>query len=219
MIAACDRSLGTTTATTPISQAQKPNESALNNHSEPRNKNALIRLALLFTGLLLLFYINRQSTWLSNIDPQTVREAVQQWGELGLAIYALAFIVGLLLYVPGTVFIVVAGLIYGPFWGSVIALLVANLAIFISFNLIRWLGGAATAEDIHPWLSKRLNAISRHPVRTIAFLRVFLWTAPALNYLLALTTVEQRHHLLGSFLGSAIPIITIVLASDYLLMR
>lgn len=179
----------------------------------------MVRITILLIALLLLFYFVQQTAWLSSIDPNRVRAIVQQWGELGIVIYALAFTAGLLLYVPGTIFIVVAGLMYGPFWGSLIAIVVANLSIFISFNLIRWLGGTSTAGSVHPALNARLKKISRQPVMTIAFLRTFLWTAPALNYLLALTAVEQRHHMVGTLLGTLIPIVTIVLASDWFLMQ
>lgn len=185
---------------------------------KPASKR-LIRIAIVLAALLLLFYLVRQSDWLSTIDPSTVREIVQQWGELGIVIYVLTFTVGLLLYVPGTIFIVVAGLLYGPLWGCLIAFVVANFAVFISFNLIRWLGGTSTASELHPALNARLKKISRQPVMTVAFLRTFLWTAPVLNYVLALTAVEQRHHMLGTLLGTLVPIVTIVLASDWFLMQ
>ncbi|MFK7733131.1 MAG: VTT domain-containing protein [Pseudomonadales bacterium] len=170
-------------------------------------------------ALVLLFYFVKQSAWFNSIDPEGVRATVQQWGELGIVIYTLVFTAGLLLYVPGTIFIVVAGLLYGPYWGSVIAFVVANFAVLISFNLIRWLGGTSTGSDTPVWLSLRLKRLNHQPVMTIAFLRTFLWTAPALNYLLALTAVEQRHHMLGTLLGTALPVITIVLASDWFLMQ
>lgn len=179
----------------------------------------LVRVALVVLSLLYLFYIVRQSDWLSNIDPGAVRELVHQWGELGLLIYALAFTAGLLLYVPGTIFIVVAGVLYGPFWGSMIAFIAANIAVLISFNLVRWLGGTPRSSDIHPALDARLKKLSRQPVLTVAFLRTFLWTAPALNYMLALTSLQQRHHLIGTLLGTLAPIVTIVLASDWFLVQ
>lgn len=182
-------------------------------------ENHKLRIVILVAALLLLFVLVRQSDWLTNIDPGTVRETVQQWGQLGIVIYALVFTAGILLYVPGTLFIVVAGLIYGPLWGSLIAFVVANFAIFVSFNLVRRLGGTSGSSDLPPWLSKRMQAISRQPVMTVAFLRTFLWTAPALNYLLALTAVEQRQHLAGTLLGTFAPIVIIVLASDWFLMQ
>lgn len=178
-----------------------------------------MRLTLLLCALIALFYVVRQSTWLSSIDPIAVRETVQQWGQLGIVIYAIAFTAGLLLYVPGTLFIVVAGLLYGPLWGSVIAIIVGNLAVFVSFNLIRWIGGTSSESEIPVWLSKRMKTLNRQPIKTIAFLRTFLWTAPVLNYLMALSPVAQRSHFWGTLLGTLAPIVFIVLASDWLLIR
>lgn len=179
----------------------------------------LLQITLVVLFLLLLFFFVRQSEYLNNVNPGAVRELVHEWGELGILIYALVFTAGLLLYVPGTIFIVVAGLLYGPVWGSLIAFVVANVAVFISFNLVRWLGGTTRSSDMHPALDARLKKIKRQPIMTVAFLRTFLWTAPVLNYLLALTTVEQRQHLLGTLLGTLAPIVTIVLASDWFLMQ
>ena len=185
---------------------------------DPRSTR-VVRLTILIAALLLLFIAAGQSTWLSSIDPLYVRETIQSWGQLGVLIYALGFSIGLLLYVPGTIFIVAAGVIYGPLWGSVIAFVVANIAVFVSFNLIRWLGGQPATNEIHPWLATRLKNIRRQPVQTIAFLRIFLWTAPALNYLLALTSVDQRHHLLGTLLGTLLPVLVLVVSSDWLLVN
>jgi len=76
-----------------------------------------------------------------------------------------------------------------------------------TFFLVRALGADALRELSSP-LARRLFArLDAHPVRSVALLRVFFQTLPALNYALALAGLRFRDYLLGTLIGLPGPLI------------
>ncbi|MGI9284944.1 MAG: TVP38/TMEM64 family protein [Pseudomonadales bacterium] len=185
----------------------------------PRFYSSRFRLPLLVFVLLGLYVFARQSGILENANPYEIRAMVQQWGAYGVLLYVMLFCVGLLLYVPGTLFIIASGLVYGQWWGTLIAFIGANIGITVSFLVVRFVGGTPSEKELHPVINRLVSTLHSSPIKNIAIMRVFLWTAPALNYLLALTAVSPRHHLLGSLIGTIIPVAVMVYLTDWLLLR
>ena len=62
-----------------------------------------------------------------------------------------------------------------------------------------------------------MGRLDQKPVQTIFILRLFLFTAPALNAVLALCRVRFRDHLWGTLLGSLVPTATVVIMTDWVL--
>lgn len=144
---------------------------------------------------------------------------VEQWGVYGVILYTALFSIGLFLYVPGTAFIIAAGLVYGKLWGIPVALLGANVAINISFFTVRLIGGTPLAQHTHPIVHKVMSRLHSHPIAKIALLRLLFWTAPGLNYLLALSAVRPWQHFVGTLLGTIIPVAATVYLTDWLMLR
>ncbi len=48
--------------------------------------------------------------------------------------------------------------------------------------------------------------LDARPVASVALLRVFFQTVPALNYTLALSGIRFRHYMIGTLLGLPLPI-------------
>ncbi len=150
-----------------------------------------------------------------------MRLAVGEMGVLGVVLYVLLFCAGLVLSVPGIIFMVVGGLAWGKFYGALVALLGANLAIIFSFTVVRRFHGEGFEADKvdNAFLKKMLHGLERHPVRTMVIARFFLSTAPGLNYGFALSSVSDRQHLIGTLIGTVVPVTSIVFFSDWLLLQ
>ncbi|MDA8478914.1 TVP38/TMEM64 family protein [Citrobacter sp. Awk 4] len=69
-----------------------------------------------------------------------LQEIVRQCGVLGYTLYILLFIIATLCLMPGSVLVIVGGVVFGPVWGTLLSLLAATLASSLSFLLARWLG-------------------------------------------------------------------------------
>ena len=58
----------------------------------------------------------------------------------GYTLYILLFIVAALCLIPGSILVIVGGVLFGPVTGTLISLVAATVASALSFLLARWLG-------------------------------------------------------------------------------
>jgi uncharacterized membrane protein YdjX (TVP38/TMEM64 family) len=108
------------------------------------------------------------------------------------------------------VFVAAAVFVWGPVPGFVLGYLVGNLSVNLHFLLLRWIGGRPLAASASGrrwrWVQRQLEGLERHPVRVVVLLRLVAFMAPALNTLLALTSLRARDHLTGTAIGLLLPI-------------
>ncbi len=130
---------------------------------------------------------------------------IHGFGPAGAVVYALVYVTGTVLLVPGTALTAGAGLIYGTVIGTLIVSPASVLGATLSFLIARHF-----ARD---WVESKLEkyprfkgidrAIEKNGFKTILLLRlqpVFIPFA-LLNYALGLTSVRLRDYVLASWLG------------------
>nr|WP_255581417.1 TVP38/TMEM64 family protein [Kluyvera sp. EC_51] len=71
-----------------------------------------------------------------------LQELVRQSGALGYVIYITLFILATVCLLPGSVLVLVGGIAFGPWLGTLLSLIAATVASALSFLLARWLGRA-----------------------------------------------------------------------------
>jgi uncharacterized membrane protein YdjX (TVP38/TMEM64 family) len=182
-----------------------------------RSPKKLVRLGVLVAFIVGLAIAGKQSGLVDELDIDELRRAIDDAGTYGVVAYLAFFVVGVLVHVPGWVFLGAGILAFGKVAGFFICLFGAVLAVSVSFFVVRAVGGKALAEIERPVVRKVLAKLETHPVRTVALLRVFLWVSPPLNYTLALTNLGFRDYLIGSALGLFPPIVAAALFFDWLL--
>ena len=159
--------------------------------------------------------------WATGLTEQFTQENIRHLlagrGVPGLLAFGGVFAAAQLLRVPSPVFIVAAVAVYGKNTGAVIALLGALTSAAVSFAAVRALAGHALAGVAHPMIRRSLNHLDRHPIMTVALLRLTFQTAPPLNYALAMTAIHWRNHLLGCALGLPLPVVVMAWLFDWLL--
>ena len=109
--------------------------------------------------------------------------------------------------------------VQNPLWGILIALLGANVAINASFFCVRMIGGSPLERQTAPFIRKVIENLQASPILNVALLRLFFWTAPGLNYVLALSPIKALEHFLGTLLGTAIPVAVTVYLTDWLMLK
>jgi uncharacterized membrane protein YdjX (TVP38/TMEM64 family) len=175
-----------------------------------------VRPALLITILGGLFIAGKYTGIIDELSIEGLRTKVESTGPLGFFFYVAIFCVGLLLYMPGTLFVAAGILAYGKLLGFLLAGIGSLVSISVSFFLVRAVGGQAFAEIKKPLVKKILGKLEERPITTIAILRCILWLNPALNYTLALSSVRYRDYLLGSVIGLIPPLLAAALAIDWI---
>lgn len=71
-----------------------------------------------------------------------LQDVVRQSGTLGYALYIALFILATVCLLPGSVLVLVGGMVFGPWLGTLLSLIAATVASALSFLLARWLGRA-----------------------------------------------------------------------------
>ena len=186
------------------------------NDVRPKFNWQTYRLPILFLFIAAGYLYGQKSGLIDSINPEGIRQTVQSWGGFGIFFYLSLFCVGQLLYIPGMFFVVIAGFIYGQFWGVAIALLGATMAISVSFYVARLVGGTPLAQAKRPLLVKLLSGLHQKPIRNIALMRLIVSTAPWLSVLLALSSISYRQYIIGSVLGFITPIVATVYFTEVL---
>ena len=144
---------------------------------------------LYFTGLSEDFSIDK------------LQRIVKDAGAWGVIVYLLLFSLCLMMYFPGTLFIFIAVMLYGPIWGTVLAYVGAILASGSNFILVRKIGGQPIEKIKNKHFLKVASKIDEHPVKTVFWIRVIFWLAPYITYFLAFSSIKQSKYHLGNAIG------------------
>ena len=165
-----------------------------------------VRLASVLAFLAVLWVAVHFSGIGQHFTTQFVHDVFVSHPVIGLLVFVLLFSVGNLIQVPGWVFLAAAVLTLGQFWGAMATYLAASTACWVTFVLIRLLGGNALRSFEGPLAQRLFARLDTHPVQSMALLRLLFQTAPALNYALAMSGVGLRSYLIGTLLGLPLPI-------------
>lgn len=131
-------------------------------------------------------------------------EAVRALGGMGVGLYAVCFVIGSLMFVPAASLAAIAGLLYGPMWGTLLISPVGIVSATLAFAI-----GRTVAR---PWVRRRLTARPRlaavdMAVATGGFRIVFLLRLASivpfapLSYVLGASRISGRDFVLASWLG------------------
>lgn len=163
----------------------------------------LILLAV-FIGLLLGAF--ELSGLRGHFTLAALHDALVEHPVGGLLLFVALFSLGNLLHIPGLLFLVAAVLALGRVAGGAMTYVAACVSCVTSFALIRLLGGDALRLIKGRLAGSLMARLDAHPVRSVLLLRLMFQTLPTLNYVLALSGVRFRSHLVGTLLGLPLPI-------------
>ena len=171
-----------------------------------------VRLTLLALFLFGVYVIGRATGFTEHLTVEGIRESMRAAGIWGFFVFVVAFTVGQLLYIPGFVFVAVAGLAYGPVWGSVASIIAATVSVGVSFFIVRTIGGQPLTEINKPFLKKWIDRLEEQPLRSMIVIRMFLWAIPPVNYTLAMSGVTFRDYMIAAIIGMTPPFVFISVA-------
>ena len=151
-------------------------------------------------GMLLLgsavawVYFHRQNLALADLEAW-----ISAQGSLAPALFVLAYAVGTVLFVPGSLMTLAGGAVFGPVWGTALNLAGATLGALLAFLVARYL-----AAD---WVTRASGARLRHIIRGVeaegwrfvALVRLVpLFPFNLLNYALGLTGIRLAEYLVAT---------------------
>ncbi|MFW5925253.1 MAG: TVP38/TMEM64 family protein [Myxococcota bacterium] len=163
-----------------------------------------------------LFLVGHATGLTDDMDADRVRRWVLEAGAWGVLLFLVLFSVGELMHVPGLVFVAAATYLYDGAGAILVALFGAITSVTVSFVVVRTVGGQPLGRIRWKFIRRMLAHLDERPITVVFLLRLVLWLAPIVNYVLAMSRVRFREYLVGSALGLAIPITAIALLLERL---
>lgn len=165
-------------------------------------KPSRLRWTLLAVVVVALFVATRLlpvGDWLRGFQSWVADQGI--WGGV---IYGIVYTVAVLLFVPGSILTIGAGLVFGLLWGTVIVSLASTTAAAVAFLIARYLARARV--EALAKRNKRFHAIDQaireKGWRVVALLRLSpLVPFSVSNYLYGLTPVSLGPYVLASWIA------------------
>lgn len=161
-------------------------------------RRALPRLALvaLLAAAGILLALNRQ-----HLDAQAIEGFVRGLGPWGPAAHVVLFAIGTLLFVPGALFALIGGALFGPLWGTVLNLAGATLGATLAFLAAQYVVGDWVRRRTGRRLETLVTGVEAEGWRFVALARLVpLFPFNLTNYALGLTRIPLPHYVLASLI-------------------
>jgi uncharacterized membrane protein YdjX (TVP38/TMEM64 family) len=168
-------------------------------------KNARLLLALAVASMLAVAY--RAGLFADFSDPARAKATLLGLGPWGYVAFVLAYAALQPFGVPGTVFILVAPLIWP--WPTAFALSMAGTmaASVIGFSFARFIARDWLAPRVPARFRRYDEALARRAFATVCLLRFLFWMPQALHIFFGVSRVSFATHFWGSLVGYTPPLL------------
>jgi uncharacterized membrane protein YdjX (TVP38/TMEM64 family)/rhodanese-related sulfurtransferase len=153
--------------------------------------------------LFLSLAIAAGAMWLvlirDRIDPALIEDLTRDLGVWAPLAYITLFAVGTVLFVPGAIFGLAGGALFGPLWGTILNLVGATLGATATFLVARYLAGDWVRRKAAGGLGRLVAGVETEGWRFVAFVRLVpLFPFNLTNYALGLTRIPLAHFVLAT---------------------
>jgi len=163
----------------------------------PMNNNHMMRIVLLLgmvTAVTLVVIYRDQ------IDAAALENWVRDAGAVAPLLFILVYALAAILFIPGTIFTLAGGALFGPVLGTLYNLTGATLGATLAFLIARYLAADMVANKAGGRIKQLINGVEAEGWRFVAFVRLVpLFPFILMNYALGLTRLRLLHYIIASF--------------------
>jgi uncharacterized membrane protein YdjX (TVP38/TMEM64 family)/rhodanese-related sulfurtransferase len=151
-------------------------------------------LALLLVAAVAWAAIHRDQINLETLDSWLA--SIGSWAPIGyMIIYALATVA----FVPGAIFALIGGVLFGPVWGSLWNLLGGTLGATLAFLVARYIVGDWVRHKAGGLIKRLIDGVDAEGWRFVAFVRLVpLFPFNLSNYVLGLTRIPLHQYIIAT---------------------
>ena len=125
-----------------------------------------------------------------HLDPTAIDEWLARFGALAPPAHVLAYAVGAVVFLPGAVFALAGGALFGPFWGTVFNLLGATTGATFALLVARYVVRDWVSERMGEGLKRLIAGVDAEGWRFVAFVRLVpLFPFTLTNYALGVSRI------------------------------
>jgi len=166
-----------------------------------RARKALPRLVLLAAVIVGIVFavLNRDS-----IDSAALEAWITQFGPWAPIVFFCAYVLATVLFLPGLLFTLAAGALFGPYVGTLIALVGATVGATIAFLIARYVLADWIAARTPARVQRVIEGVEDEGWRFVAMTRLIPFIPfNALNYALGLTRIRLVSYAVASIIFMA----------------
>jgi uncharacterized membrane protein YdjX (TVP38/TMEM64 family) len=155
-----------------------------------------ILLAAVLAAAVAWALVNRD-----RLDAAALEDWIQGLGVLGPVLFVGIYALATVLFLPGSIFSMTGGMLFGPVWGTLYNLTGATIGATIAFAIARYLASDWVARKAGGRLGRLAAGVESEGWRFVALVRLVpLFPFNLLNYALGLTRIRLSHYVLASFI-------------------
>jgi uncharacterized membrane protein YdjX (TVP38/TMEM64 family)/rhodanese-related sulfurtransferase len=152
-------------------------------------------LALLVTAAAWIAFHKDQ------LDAARIDALIASAGPWGPLLHILLFAIGTVAFMPGIIFAVAGGALFGPVWGTMCNLLGATLGATAAFLVARYVAGDWVERRAGGLLKRLIEGVDAEGWRFVALVRLVpLFPFNLSNYALGLTRISIRQYVLATII-------------------
>lgn len=133
-----------------------------------------------------------------------LQASIASWGLAAPVILILIYIAATIAFVPSVILTLASGLAFGPWLGTLYALIGATVSALLAFIIARQIA-TSTIEGLiskRPWFNRFKNNIEANGFNYMLFVRLVpVFPFNGLNYACGLVPLRLKDFLIGSFVG------------------
>jgi uncharacterized membrane protein YdjX (TVP38/TMEM64 family)/rhodanese-related sulfurtransferase len=153
-----------------------------------------IALALLIAAMAGWASYHRDQINLRTLDAWLA--SLGLWAPIG---YVMLFAMATVAFVPGVVFSLAGGALFGPLWGSLWNLTGATLGATLAFLIARYIAAGWVARRAGGLLKRLIDGVDAEGWCFVAFVRLVpLFPFNLSNYVLGLTRISLHHYVIAT---------------------
>jgi len=135
------------------------------------------------------------------LDSATVDAWVKDAGLIGPILFIVSYAIGTVLLIPGPLFLLVGGALYGPIYGTFYCLTGVMIGSAMAFLIARFIASDWLEEKIGGRLKRLKEGVEKEGWRFVAFLRLVpVFPSIVINYALGLTRIKFSHYFFISYI-------------------
>lgn len=161
---------------------------------------SVLRLAwLVIVGLAVIWAIAHPE-WL---EPDRLAAWLRSSGAVIPIAFVLLRVFGSVVFLPGSVTAIGAGILFGPLWGVIYNLAASTAGAVLAFSISRFLAPDWVSRHLvnHRHLGRLVRGVEAEGWRFVAFVRLVpLFPYSVLNYALGLTGIRLSHYTLATLI-------------------
>ena len=158
--------------------------------------------------LLLLLGIAGAIAWAAfnrdRLDLEALDASLSALGLWAPVAYLALYAAGAVAFLPGSLFSLAGGALFGPVWGTVLNLAGATIGASIAFLIARYIAGGWVERTAGGRLKRLIGGVEAEGWRFVAFVRLVpLFPFNLTNYALGLTRIKFVPYVVTSFICMA----------------